>query len=52
VRHIADRVALLHRGCIVWSGTVDEMEATDNPYVQQFVHGRIDGPIQMEVGAH
>jgi len=48
-RKIADRIAMIYKGQIIWHGTVEEMDATDNPYVQQFVHGRAEGPIQMEV---
>jgi phospholipid/cholesterol/gamma-HCH transport system ATP-binding protein len=47
VREIAERVAMLHEGRIVWSGTVGELETTDNAYVHQFVNQLIDGPIQM-----
>ena len=46
VRAIADRVAMLHGGVIRWTGPVDEMGATSDPYVQQFIHGRADGPIE------
>ncbi len=45
VRAIADRVAMLHDGVIRWVGPVGELDATSDPYVQQFVHGRADGPI-------
>ncbi len=47
VREIAQRVAMLHEGRIIWEGAVDELEATDNAYVYQFVNQLIDGPIQM-----
>jgi len=50
-RRIADRIAMLHKGRIVWQGPAAEIEQTDNPYVDQFVHGRAEGPIQMEVRA-
>jgi phospholipid/cholesterol/gamma-HCH transport system ATP-binding protein len=46
VRAIADKVAMLHNGIIQWTGTVVEMDATPDPYVQQFIHGRADGPIE------
>jgi phospholipid/cholesterol/gamma-HCH transport system ATP-binding protein len=46
VRAIADRVAMLHAGRVQWTGTVAEMDATDDPYVQQFIHGRAIGPIE------
>ena len=45
VRAIADRVAMLHAGIIQWTGPAGEMDATPDPYVQQFIHGRAEGPI-------
>jgi len=45
VRAIADRVAMLHEGVIQWTGPVAEMDATPDAYVQQFIHGRAEGPI-------
>ncbi|MCT8329016.1 ABC transporter ATP-binding protein [Albidovulum sediminis] len=46
VRAIADRVAMLHGGVIQWTGPISEMDATPDPYVQQFIHGRAEGPIE------
>ena len=48
-RKIADRIAMLYQGKIIWVGTVKEMEKTDNPYLQQFISGSSQGPIQMEI---
>jgi phospholipid/cholesterol/gamma-HCH transport system ATP-binding protein len=45
VRRIADRVAMLHDGIVQWCGPVGELETSGNPYVDQFIHGRADGPI-------
>lgn len=45
VRAIADNVAMLHGGKIRWTGPVAEMDTTSDPYVQQFIHGRAEGPI-------
>lgn len=45
VRAIADRVAMLHEGRIRWSGPVGEMDGAEDPYLQQFIHGRATGPI-------
>jgi phospholipid/cholesterol/gamma-HCH transport system ATP-binding protein len=50
-RKIADRIAMLHKGKIVWQGPTGDIDCTDNPFVDQFVHGRAEGPIQMEVRA-
>ena len=46
VRAIADRVAMLHGGVIRWTGPVGDIDHCDDPYVDQFVHGRADGPIE------
>lgn len=48
-RKIADRIAMLHKGQVIWEGSVAEIDQTDNAYVQQFIHGRAEGPIQMDV---
>jgi len=45
VRAIADRVAMLHAGVIQWTGPVADMDRAADPYLQQFIHGRADGPI-------
>ena len=49
-RKIADHVAMIYEGRIIWSGPVADIDRSDNPYVDQFIHGRAEGPIQMEVG--
>jgi len=49
VRKIADRVAMLHKGGIIWEGPVGKIDSSDNPFVDQFIHGRAEGPIQMDV---
>ena len=48
-RKIADRIAMLYQGKIIWIGTVAELDKTDNAYVRQFVAGSANGPIKMEV---
>ncbi len=48
-RKIGDRMAMIYGGKLIWVGRTAEIDTTDNPYVQQFVHGRADGPIRMEV---
>jgi len=48
-RKIADRVAMLYEGKIIWSGPVAEIDRSGNPYVEQFIHGRAEGPIHMHL---
>lgn len=50
-RKIADHVAMIYRGKIIWDGTAASLEQSGNPFVDQFVHGRAEGPIKMEVRA-
>lgn len=45
VRKIADEVAMIHGGKIIWHGSVDDLDNSGNPYVDQFIHGRATGPI-------
>jgi phospholipid/cholesterol/gamma-HCH transport system ATP-binding protein len=45
-RKIAHRVAMLYNGRIVWHGPRDRLYDSGNPYVDQFVQGRADGPIR------
>ena len=49
VRKIADRVAMIYKGKIIWQGTVKEMDNTDDPYVRQFINGCSQGPIKVEI---
>ena len=48
-RKIADRIAMLYQGKIIWTGTVKEMDKSDNPYLKQFISGSSQGPIQVEI---
>ena len=48
-RKIADRIAMLYKGKIIWSGTVKEMDKSENPYLRQFVCGCSQGPIKMDI---
>ncbi|AFY73873.1 ABC-type transport system involved in resistance to organic solvents, ATPase component [Synechococcus sp. PCC 7502] len=47
IRRTADRVIMLYEGNVRWEGTIDEIDSTDDPYVQQFLSGSKDGPIQI-----
>jgi phospholipid/cholesterol/gamma-HCH transport system ATP-binding protein len=48
-RKIADRIAMIYQGKIVWIGNTEEIDRVTDPLVDQFIHGRTDGPIQMAV---
>ncbi|HCF18734.1 MAG TPA: ABC transporter ATP-binding protein, partial [Rhodospirillum rubrum] len=43
---IADRIAMLYQGKLIWVGPASEVYDSGNPYVDQFVHGRAEGPIR------
>lgn len=46
VRAIADDVAMLHDGVIKWNGPVSDMDNSGDPHLEQFIHGRAEGPIE------
>lgn len=47
IRRTADRVIFLHQGKIQWSGPVQDIDTTDNPFVRQFFSAQVEGPIQL-----
>ena len=44
---IADNITMLYKGKNIWTGSADGVRHADNPYVDQFVNGRADGPIRL-----
>lgn len=44
-RKIADKLAMLYEGKIIWHGDIKNLDNSDNPYLDQFIHGRAAGPI-------
>ncbi len=44
-RKIATQIAMIYQGSIIWEGAATQIDASGNPYVDQFVHGRAHGPI-------
>ncbi|GGA21563.1 MULTISPECIES: ABC transporter ATP-binding protein [Neptunicoccus] len=46
VRAIADKVAMLHEGVVQWTGPVSEMDSSGDPYLDQFINARAEGPIE------
>jgi phospholipid/cholesterol/gamma-HCH transport system ATP-binding protein len=49
VRKIANRVAMLFEGKLIWQGDAGDIDHSNNPYVDQFVNGRSEGPIKAGV---
>ena len=50
-RKISDKIAMLYGGKIIWQGPTQQIDQSGNPYVEQFIHGRAEGPIKMAVKA-
>jgi phospholipid/cholesterol/gamma-HCH transport system ATP-binding protein len=50
-RKIADRIAMLYKGKLIWVGAARDIDHSGNAFVDQFIHGRAEGPIKMELRA-
>jgi len=48
-RKISSRIAMLYKGKIVWQGPTADIDHSGNAFVDQFIHGRAEGPIKMEI---
>ena len=48
-KRIGDDAAMIHKGRIIWTGRAEDLMESGNPMVDQFTHGRREGPIQMEL---
>jgi phospholipid/cholesterol/gamma-HCH transport system ATP-binding protein len=48
-RKISSHIAMLYKGKIIWQGPTAGIDSSGNPYVEQFIHGRAEGPIKMEI---
>ena len=51
-KRISDRMAMLFQGKIIWDGPTSQIEHAGNDYVEQFIHGRAEGPIKMQIQDH
>ncbi len=51
-RKIADKYAMIYQGRIIWNGGKDDIDDSGNPYVDQFIHGRAEGPIEIKLQDH
>lgn len=52
VRKIADQVAMIYQGKIIWNGGIKELDNSGNEYVDQFIHGSSKGPIEIKLQDH
>lgn len=50
--HIADRIAMLYEGQLVWQGPINKLHSSGNPFVEQFVSGSVEGPIKIKIQDH
>jgi len=48
-RKIGHRIAMLYDGKLIWQGPVADIDRSGNGHVEQFIHGRAEGPIRMQV---
>jgi len=48
-RKIGHRIGMLYEGKLIWQGPVADIDQSGNAHVEQFIHGRAEGPIQMQV---
>jgi phospholipid/cholesterol/gamma-HCH transport system ATP-binding protein len=46
-RKIGDRIGMLYEGKLIWQGATAEIDRSGNPFVDQFINGRAEGPIKM-----
>jgi phospholipid/cholesterol/gamma-HCH transport system ATP-binding protein len=52
VRKIADKVGMLYQGKIIWHGPIEDIDHSNNNFVDQFIHGRAEGPIEIKLQDH
>jgi phospholipid/cholesterol/gamma-HCH transport system ATP-binding protein len=50
-RKIGDHIAMIYHGRIIWHGPASDIDDSANAHVDQFIHGRAEGPIRMEIRA-
>jgi phospholipid/cholesterol/gamma-HCH transport system ATP-binding protein len=48
-RKIGDRIAMIYEGRLIWVGKAKDVDTAGNAFVDQFVHGRAEGPIKMQL---
>jgi len=48
-RKIADDIAMIYKGEIIWQGAAKDIDHSGNAFVDQFIKGSAEGPIKMEL---
>ena len=48
-RKIGHRIGMLYEGKLIWQGPIADIDRSGNGHVEQFIHGRAEGPIRMQV---
>lgn len=48
-RRIADMIAMIYQGKIIWCGAASDIDACTQPHVRQFIHAQTEGPIELDV---
>jgi phospholipid/cholesterol/gamma-HCH transport system ATP-binding protein len=51
IRRTGERLILLYQGKVCWQGAAADLDSADNPYLDQFLSGNIDGPMEI-LGRH
>lgn len=46
-RRVADKIAMIYEGKFIWQGEGKDLDDSGNTYVDQFIHGRPNGPINL-----
>ena len=46
-KKIADKISMLYKGAVIWTGDAMDIKSSNNPYVDQFIKGSSDGPIKI-----
>ena len=46
-KKIADKISMLYKGAVIWTGDAMDINSSNNPYVDQFIKGSSDGPIKI-----
>ncbi len=48
-RKIGHRISMIYDGKLIWQGPVGDIDRSGNEHVDQFIHGRAEGPIRMQL---